>query len=644
MQLMARTGAGRSATAVRVMTLAITAVLLLPWHEVFALEHQGDLATRRVVILNAADPYLPAFVVLDRALREAIVAASSSPVSFLAETLDVYRFAEADLERDLVALLRKKYHGLRSHVVVAAGSNALDFALRHRDAIWPGATIVFHSVPEDLLRGRSLDATTIGVPVQLELGWTIDLALRLRPQTRTLAVVAGAAEVDQRRLSLSRAALEPYESRLDVRYLPNRTLADTVAAAQALPADAVVLFLTMFRDGVGTPLVPRDAMSAVAAAAPVPVFGVYETYLGHGVVAGSITSYANQGRRAGELVARVLNGESPAMIGVQAPGLPGCIADWRQLRRWGIKPQSLPQGCELRFEELTAWDHYRWQILLVLAVMLAQAALITALMWNRRSLQRSRAALHEEFERRTQAETLASALRHQLARFGRERSLGAMATAIAHEINQPLIAIQNYAQAARRRLERGAKDRPKLLELQAKIEAQAARAGAITQRVRALVGSSDLRLVRVAIVPLVEEVVRLIEPDAEQFGCRIAIAPIEGSPEVLADALQVQLVLVNLLRNAMQSLAGKEGADRTVSVDVIAIDAQMLQISVADRGPGVPPERTTDIFEPLSSSTSSGMGMGLAISRAIIDAHGGHIWVDPNPDGGAVFRFTLRSA
>lgn len=604
----------------------------------------GDGDTPRIVILNTTDPYLPAFVVLDRAMREAIASGHKAPVGYLAETLDMYRFPQADLESDMVSLLRKKYHVLKVDVVVAVAPIALDFAQRHHEQIWPGAAIVFHSVTTEVLRDDSPGPDTIGVALRLDYAPTVALALKLRPATRTIAVVAGAAEFDQGQLSLAREALAPLASKLDVREIAGLTLAETVAAVKSLPPDAIVLYLTMFRDAAGVPMVPREVLGQIAAVSPAPVFGVYETYLDHGIAAGSITSYTEQGRRAGELVVRLLAGETPATIGVQAPGAPGCIADWRQLRHWGIAESVLPAGCDIRFEELTTWERYRWQILAVLTVILTQAAMIVALAINRRRLSHSRAALQAEFGRRTEAETLAFTLRQRLARFGRERSLGAMATAIAHEINQPLLAINNYAQAARRRLERNVDDKPKLLDLHAKIAAQAARAGDITQRIRSLFGSSELRLVRVPVVPLLEEVIRIMALEANNLGCTLELTPHDRPPDVLADALQLQLVLVNLVRNAMQSVCAGAQADKLVSIEVRAVDGGEVQISVTDRGPGVAPERVVDIFEPLSSSTSNGMGIGLAISRSIIEAHGGRLWYEPRPAGGAIFRFTLRRA
>ena len=609
----------------------------------FAQARDTEGEPRRVVILNAADPYLPAFIALDGALRDAIRAGSGVPPELYAETLDMHRFPRLQLDHDVAALLRKKYDGLKVDVVVAAAPIALDFARLHRADIWPGATIVFHSVPAALLNEHSLDPRTIGIPVQLDFGPTLDLALSLRPATRRVAVVAGTADPDRRNLSLARAALERHAGRLEVEYLVGLTLAETIAAVRALPSHTVVLYLTVYRDGAGVPLVPRDVLTLVAASSPAPVFGIFETYLGDGIAAGSIASYGAQGRSAGELVLRVLNGDDPSAIGIQEPTAPACIADWRQLHRWGIDEGLLPADCEIRFKELTVWDRYRWQILAALAVILVQTGLIVGLVLSRRRLQVAQTSLRNEFDRRTQAETTVSRLRSRLARFSKEHSLGTMATSISHEINQPLIAIQNYAQAAKRRLQSNVDDKPKLIELFEKIEGQAERAGAITQRVRSLVNRSDLQLRSVAPAALLEEVIRIMAPEAENRGCRIQWEFAGDLPAVLADSLQVQLVLVNLLQNAMQSANSGDEYETVVSVDVRPVDEGEVQVSVTDRGRGVPPDRVTEIFEPLYSGTSDGMGMGLAISRAIIDAHGGRLWYEPNSSGGAIFRFTLRT-
>jgi signal transduction histidine kinase len=441
---------------------------------------------------------------------------------------------------------------------------------------------------------------------------------------------------------LAQTALQRHVEKFDVQYLVGLTLAETITAVSALPSDTAVLYLTMFRDGSGAPHVPREVLTRIAAVSRAPVFGVFETYLGHGIAAGSIVSYGVQGQRTGELVNRVLNGEDPSAIGVQPSPAASCIADWRQLRHWGISERLLPAGCEVRFREFTAWDRYHWQILTAIAVIMVQAALIVVLMLNRQRLKRAQVSLRDAHDRRREAETDAIGLRRRLVHFGKERSLGTMATTIAHEINQPLIAIQNYAQAAKRRLQNDVDDKPRLIELFTKIEGQAERAGLITQRVRALVSTNEPQLLPVSICPLIEEVIQMMELESKTRGCRITCAPAVDLPEVLADALQVQLVLVNLLSNALRSVCASEEGSRLITVDAQALGDREVQVSVTDGGGGISPERLDNIFEPLYSGTSGGMGMGLAICRDILDAQGGRIWYEPNPAGGAIFRFTLR--
>ena len=254
-------------------------------------------------------------------------------------------------------------------------------------------------------------------------------------------------------------------------------------------------------------------------------------------------------------------------------------------------------------------------------------------------------ALQVACDERSQAEGIASAQHRRLVRFGKERALGAMATGIAHEINQPLIAIQNYAQAAKRRLHSDPAQTAKLDELFDKIEQQSGRAGDIIQRIRTLVTSDDAELRPVSLYALLDQVTLIIGVDLERSGCRIDCRPRPDVPEVLADALQIQLVLVNLLQNAAQSMQSLEGkADKTIRIDIEPVNDREVRVGVADRGRGVPPDRLEDIFEPFYSDKAGGMGIGLAVCRGIIEAHGGRLWCKPNPSGGSVFQFTLQVA
>ena len=635
-------GYGETGKWIRIFMLILMA--LLPWSSFAATEERNSNDIHRIVVLNATDPYLPAFIELEKSVRETIKTEMGRDTELYAETLDMHRFPRSLLVNDVVALLRKKYDGLKIDVVITVAPIALDFARKYAREIWPHAKIVFNSVPVESLGKIGLEPGITGIPIRHGFADTLDLALKLRPLAKKVAIVAGTAEPDRRHVSLVMKAVESYTDRIAVLNLVGLSLDATLQAVRELPDDAVVLYLTMFRDGDNLPHIPRVALELIAEASPVPVFGAFETYFGHGILAGSVTSYADEGKRTGELVSRILKGEDPSSIAVSSPMQPKCVADWQQLGRWGIDESLVPSVCDIHFRELTVWDRYSQQILAAAIFILVQSALILVLLHQRQKLRKAQAVLLAETEKRTRAESMARRLRARLESFSKERGLGVMASTIAHEINQPLISIQNYAQAARRRLQGDLGDTPKLIELSQKIEKQAERAGEIIQRVRSLISRKEPRLSVTTLKPMIDEVIGMLEQEAESRNCHILTRFVDDIPPVLADALQVQLVLVNLLKNAMSSVCNNQQYDRHVSIEVNAIDNREVLISVQDKGGGIPPELEVELFEPLSTGSIDGMGMGLAVSSAIIESHGGRIWYEPDPSGGAIFRFTLQAA
>jgi signal transduction histidine kinase len=161
--------------------------------------------------------------------------------------------------------------------------------------------------------------------------------------------------------------------------------------------------------------------------------------------------------------------------------------------------------------------------------------------------------------------------------------------------------------------------------------------------VRAFIHTSQVALEPLPLCATLQEAVGMMELETERRGCVIDCTSAGDLPAVLADGLHIQLVLVNLLQNAIQSVCGDEASERRVHVHAERINGE-VQVSVSDRGPGVPSEQVEAIFEPLHSAKSGGMGIGLSICQEIIEAHGGRLWYEPNPAGGAMFCFTLRVA
>lgn len=234
-------------------------------------------------------------------------------------------------------------------------------------------------------------------------------------------------------------------------------------------------------------------------------------------------------------------------------------------------------------------------------------------------------------------------LQSELVHVSRLSAMGEMASTLAHELNQPLGAIANYAKGCRRMLD-GADPAaiPRVKDVLDKTAEQALRAGQIIRRLREFVarGETEKRVEPVA--RLIEEASALALVGAREQGvtARVALAPNTNS--VLADRVQVQQVLVNLMRNAREAMHHSE--QRELTIEARPVSPDFTEITVSDTGPGIAEEVAERLFQPFVTTKHSGMGVGLSICRTIVEAHGGRLWVERNDAGGATFRLTLPAA
>ena len=256
------------------------------------------------------------------------------------------------------------------------------------------------------------------------------------------------------------------------------------------------------------------------------------------------------------------------------------------------------------------------------------------------------ALMHQQADRWVRAaQSEAAYYQERLAHLIRVHTVGEMSTAIAHEINQPLMAIKNYALAALRRLRDDSTPREKQYELLDKIILQATRAGDVVQRLRSLVQKHEVEMRKLDLNHLIADTLKLVEMDGRLRDVRLERRLAADLPPVVADAIQIQQVILNLVRNAMEALEAHPGrVDRRVSIETTRTGPQDIEVRVKDRGPGLGPDEAEQVFEPFYSTKTSGLGIGLSICRKMVESHGGQLWVSPNPAGGAVFHFTLRAA
>lgn len=240
---------------------------------------------------------------------------------------------------------------------------------------------------------------------------------------------------------------------------------------------------------------------------------------------------------------------------------------------------------------------------------------------------------------RQQTERRLHDLQAQLIHVSRVSDMGAMASAFAHELNQPLGAAMNYLNAVRRWLEQSAEARaPRMLEGTQRAVAEVTRASQIIHRLRQFIAKGRTERSWEKVGKLIEESAALALVGTADRPVKIHFEIPRGLPAVLMDRVQIQQVLTNLIRNAVEAMA--ESPKRELAISARAMN-EAVEIAVVDTGPGIAPEIANELFKPFVTTKSQGMGVGLSICRSIVQSHGGELRAEPNPAGGTIFRFTL---
>lgn len=246
-----------------------------------------------------------------------------------------------------------------------------------------------------------------------------------------------------------------------------------------------------------------------------------------------------------------------------------------------------------------------------------------------------------DLSERQQTEARLQELQTELVHISRLTAMGEMASALAHELNQPLSAIANYLKGSKRLLASSAGDTERVQEAIDKAAEQALRAGDIIRRLRDFVARGEAERRVESLPKLIEEASALALVGAKEHGIRVLFRFDPKIDLVLADKVQIQQVALNLIRNGIEAM---EGASRRVlEIRIAPAPDNYAQVIISDTGTGISPEIADQLFQPFITTKRTGMGVGLSISRTIIEAHGGRLWSEPNPGGGARFAFTLRA-
>ncbi len=583
------------------------------------------LGPDRVLVVHSNTSQMPASVVTGEAAKKRMMARQAE-IEFYTEFLDFERFASDGHGDRMARLLGEKYQNQKPDVILANGPTALRFLVQNRKNLGFEAPIVFSLTSRERLAGINPDDGVTGILSEFELAKTVSVAERLQPDARSIVVVSGASDFDRQWALIARRQLASYSRKFEMTFLEGMRHDELMRALRLLTRETIVVMLTINRTGDGRVVVPAEIVKDVADASGAPVYSPYQSHLGSGVVGGHTDSFEGIGHEVADLALSILAGTAPSAVSPRPTASDRVRVDWRQLRRWGMSENSLPAATEVLFREPGLWDQYRWQIVATTFVVFAQAAALAWMLVERHRRQAAQAAVRQRLL--------------EVMHLNRSAMAGALSASVAHELNQPLAAIQSYADTAEVYLKGSPLNIGRVEAMLSNIRADNQRAAEIISHFRGLLKRKEaFELQELDVNDIVRNAVRIIDSEAIKRGVSLSANHAGTSLPVRADEVHLQQVILNLAVNGMDAM--QDSATNRMSIQTALVGDSQVEVSVADSGTGIPADKLNSIFDTFYTTKRHGTGLGLSIARTIIETYGGRIWAENRPGGGAAFRFTL---
>ena len=518
--------------------------------------------------------------------------------------------------RQLRDIYQSKFRKIPFDVIVATDNDAFDFLRRYRDEVFGKLPAVFCGVNFFQMEDLAGHDLFTGLNETAEFKENIDLILRLHPGTKTIVFITDTSISGTKTHDLFVQAVPEYRGRLNFQLLEDVTMNDLLETVARLPDGSVVLHTFFFKDKAGRIFEYDEGIELISAASRVPVYGAWDFSLGHGIIGGYLTNGLDQGRGAGEMAARVLSGARVEDIPPVMKSPARLMFDQRQMDRWGIRRTDLPENSVV-INAPPSFYAVNKGLVWGVGVGMAGLTLVVALL----------ARLYRETQRAV-------------------RMRDEFLMVASHELRTPItslrLSLQTLQRAERMSEKVGA-------ELMSRSVGLAARQGERLNRLidelldvsRIEIGPLPLDLRDVELGAIVRDVVERFEGDLSRVGCPVAIQG-NGAISGCWDRSRIDQVVTNLLSNAV-----KFGAGKPIEI-LFGEQAGTAWLTVRDHGIGIEQAQQARIFERFARVVSiqsyGGLGLGLYVSRRVVEAHGGRLRVDSQPGSGSSFTVEIPRA
>jgi C4-dicarboxylate-specific signal transduction histidine kinase len=363
--------------------------------------------TTRILMIYAHDPNAPGVASFAGQLKGVVRAQIPTGLEIYDEYLDLGRFPDPIRSPQLARYFAEKYRSFTPDAIVAAGAQALRFAIHHLKGLFPNAPIVYGLAFEPVVDFSSLPANVTGRRLPLPFASTYTLARALHPEADRVVLVGGASPLDSLLSSEALQQITPLLQGMELAVWQNWSYAALLDSLRQLPPRTFVLLSSFRRDQRGQEFNSGDLIASLTRVSSVPMYGIARNWIGDGVVGGSVMDFGDDGTRTGRILLRVLARAPREPMPATEVAVTRLVVDWRQLQRWGLSEDRLPPGTEVLFRTASAWARYRTAILAVLGLLIVESLLIALLLVERTRRMRAQRAVEEQvaYERMMRALT-----------------------------------------------------------------------------------------------------------------------------------------------------------------------------------------------------------------------------------------------
>ena len=555
--------------------------------------------------------------------------------NLMVEYLDIGRIENDDYARNIVNLYNEKFTNTPVDLIIVIGPLGLKtletYGLKAIETT-PVISIenygmnpdsVFYPSKENLLR----------IYLKYDHNKTIKTALDLFPDHKNVYLISGVSALDDYYMKSIRGKIKDYSETRNIVFVSNISIDSTLQLVEKIPQNDLIIVINFRMDSKGNVFSTPEVVAMISNHSRAPVLSVYDDFpLRKDGIGGYLFSWTMVGEEIAEAAAKMLKGVPVKEISVNEESFYRYIFNKQELKKWRLlRSKAIPKDSLLLNDDISLVEKYKWHMLAAFLFIISQTFLIIYLIRLNR-IQKQIVIQKAETEN----------LYHELVREDRLSKMYELTASLSHELNQPLTAILFSAQAGKQFLRSGKLDLKQAEEILDNIIEDDKRAGGIISSVKSLMKLENRNMENIDLATTIRETIDIIRADLVRHNIKLLYNLDPDPVMVMGDKIQLQQVLMNFIRNAMNALESNKPEDRTIEI-TLQVSRGSATVSVVDSGPGIDKIILNKVFKPFVTSSKKGFGIGLALSRSIIERHNGEIKAVNPPGGGAEFSFSLKT-